>query len=316
MANQDRILGLHFPNRTWWGAVGFSALIIFMIAVGSTDELGILTGVILVAVFSAAGIFLWMFPGSRFFVLAFANSLAIYTIVYFFLVEANFPRIREWVSVLGYLLPIYMFLAGVWWRRDAIREASQSEDFRRARFQGRLFIWLLPVCIIAALTFFVPGVKLESSGSDIVFLALVAGVSLFVMVISRQICLFLIDTGVLFDHLFVQMSRLGRPAFAFFTLYSFSVIVFAMIYRIMDRVTESSIFLIEGQPGAISFTESLYFSLITMSTVGYGDITPASEALRVVVGIEVMVGIMLFLFGFAEIMRYARNPDAEGKTDT
>ena len=316
MANQDRILGLHFPNRTWWGAVGFSALIIFMIAVGSTDELGILTGVILVAVFSAAGIFLWMFPGSRFFVLAFANSLAIYTIVYFFLVEANFPRIREWVSVLGYLLPIYMFLAGVWWRRDAIREASQSEDFRRARFQGRLFIWLLPVCIIAALTFLVPGVKLESSGSDIVFLALVAGVSLFVMVISRQICLFLIDTGVLFDHLFVQMSRLGRPAFAFFTLYSFSVIVLAMIYRIMDRVTESSIFLIEGQPGAISFTESLYFSLITMSTVGYGDITPASEALRVVVGIEVMVGIMLFLFGFAEIMRYARNPDAEGKTDT
>ncbi len=316
MANQDRILGLHFPNRTWWGAVGFSALIIFMIAVGSTDELGILTGVILVAVFSAAGIFLWMFPGSRFFVLAFANSLAIYTIVYFFLVEANFPRIREWVSVLGYLLPIYMFLAGVWWRRDAIREASQSEDFRRARFQGRLFIWLLPVCIVAALTFLVPGVKLESSGSDIVFLALVAGVSLFVMVISRQICLFLIDTGVLFDHLFVQMSRLGRPAFAFFTLYSFSVIVFAMIYRIMDRVTESSIFLIEGQPGAISFTESLYFSLITMSTVGYGDITPASEALRVVVGIEVMVGIMLFLFGFAEIMRYARNLDAEGKTDT
>ena len=316
MANQDRILGLHFPNRTWWGAVGFSALIIFMIAVGSTDELGILTGVILVAVFSAAGMFLWMFPGSRFFVLAFANSLAIYTIVYFFLVEANFPRIREWVSVLGYLLPIYMFLAGVWWRRDAIREASQSEDFRRARFQGRLFIWLLPVCIVAALTFLVPGVKLESSGSDIVFLALVAGVSLFVMVISRQICLFLIDTGVLFDHLFVQMSRLGRPAFAFFTLYSFSVIVFAMIYRIMDRVTESSIFLIEGQPGAISFTESLYFSLITMSTVGYGDITPASEALRVVVGIEVMVGIMLFLFGFAEIMRYARNPDAEGKTDT
>ena len=316
MANQDRILGLHFPNRTWWGAVGFSALIIFMIAVGSTDELGILTGVILVAVFSAAGIFLWMFPGSRFFVLAFANSLAIYTIVYFFLVEANFPRIREWVSVLGYLLPIYMFLAGVWWRRDAIREASQSEDFRRARFQGRLFIWLLPVCIVAALTFLVPGVKLESSGSDIVFLALVAGVSLFVMVISRQICLFLIDTGVLFDHLFVQMSRLGRPAFAFFTLYSFSVIVFAMIYRIMDRVTESSIFLIEGQPGAISFTESLYFSLITMSTVGYGDITPASEALRVVVGIEVMVGIMLFLFGFAEIIRYARNSDAEGKTDT
>lgn len=316
MAINDRILGLHFPDRAWWGAVGFSALIIFMIAVGSTDEIGIQTGIILLAVFSAAGIFLWMFPGSRFFVLAFVNSQAIYTIVYFFLVEANFENIREWVSVIGYLMPIYMFLVGVWWRKDAIREASQSESFRRAGFQGRLFIWLLPVCLIAALTFFVPGIKLTAGGSDIVFLALVAGVSLFVMVISRQICLFLIDTGVMFDHLFVQMSRLGRPAFVFFTLYSFSVIVFAMIFRIMDRVTEASIFLTDGQPAAISFTESLYFSLITMSTVGYGDITPASEALRVVVALEVMVGIMLFLFGFAEIMRYARNPDAEGKTDT
>ena len=65
MADKDRILGLHLPHRAWWSAVGFSALIIFMVAVGSTDQFGILTGIILAAVFSAAGTFLWMFPGKR-----------------------------------------------------------------------------------------------------------------------------------------------------------------------------------------------------------------------------------------------------------
>ena len=316
MADKDRILGLHLPHRAWWSAVGFSALIIFMVAVGSTDQFGILTGIILVAVFSAAGTFLWMIHVSRFIVLAFANSLAIYTIIYFFLVEANFRNVREWVSAVGYLIPIYMFLLGVWWRRDAIREASQAEGFRRDRFTGRLFVWLLPVGLIASLTFLVPGVDLETPGADVVLLALIGGIGLFVMMVSRQICLFLIDTGVMFDHLFTQMARLSRPAFAFFTLYSFSVIVFAMVYRVMDRISDVPIFLIEGKPAAISFTESLYFSLITMSTVGYGDITPAGEAVRIVAAIEIMLGLILVLFAFAEIMRYARNPDVEGKTDT
>ena len=46
-----------------------------------------------------------------------------------------------------------------------------------------------------------------------------------------------------------------------------------------------------------------------MSTVGYGDITPASNAIRAVTAVEVMIGVLLFLFGFFEIMRYARRPD-------
>ncbi|MBO6782365.1 MAG: two pore domain potassium channel family protein [Alphaproteobacteria bacterium] len=311
--DKDRLLGIHLPHRTWLGAVGFSALIILMVAVGSTNQLGILTAIILGAVFSAAGIFLWMFPGSRFFVLAFANSLAIYTTVYFFLASANFPGARQWVTGVGYLIPIYLFLFGVWWHREAIREGSQSENFRKAHFPGRLFIWLLPLGVLAALTFFVPGFDLETRSADIVLLGAMGLIGLLVLFFSRQICLFLVDTGTVFDHLFVQMTRLFRPAFAFFTLYSFIVIVFAMIFRIMDRASAEHIFLIDGEAAAISFTESLYFSLITMSTVGYGDVTPAGEAVRVVAAIEIMLGILLFLFGFSEIMRYARDPDADEK---
>ena len=202
MADDDRFLGIHIPHRTWLSAVGFSALIIFLVAVGSTDQLGILTGIILGAVFSAAGIFLWMFPGSRFFVLAFANSLAIYTTVYFFLVSANFSTAREWVTGVGYLIPIYMFLFGVWWRRDAIRDRSRMNRFRKAHFPGRLLIWLLPLGVLAALTFFVPGFDLETRGADLVLLCLMGLIGTAVLFFSRMICLFLIDTGSVFDQLF------------------------------------------------------------------------------------------------------------------
>jgi hypothetical protein len=36
----------------------------------------------------------------------------------------------------------------------------------------------------------------------------------------------------------------------------------------------------------------VYFSFITLATVGYGDITPATPAARAVTMIEVLVGVM------------------------
>ena len=56
----------------------------------------------------------------------------------------------------------------------------------------------------------------------------------------------------------------------------------------------------------ISFAESLYFSVITMATVGYGDVTPLSDVARLVVAGQVVVGILLLLFGFSEILAFAR----------
>jgi hypothetical protein len=67
------------------------------------------------------------------------------------------------------------------------------------------------------------------------------------------------------------------------------VIVFAMIFCIMERLAGEPVFLIEGVPAAVSFSDSLYFSLITISTVGYGYITPVGEAVRAVAAIEIIL---------------------------
>lgn len=312
MADDDKVVSVGISRRGWFGAMGFSALIVLLVAIGVTDFFGLLTVIILAAVFSAAGLFLWMFPGSRFFVLAFANSLAIYTSVYTFLRLTNFDNAAPWAIAVGYLLPIYIFLIGVARQREEIRQLSREEELRRAHLSGRKFLWLLPMFLIAAASFALPDLALDSTGTSLALVGSMAVIAVFVAVVSRQISLFLIDTGLLFDQFFVRTGRLFRPAFAFFTLYSFIVIMFAMIFRIMDRLAEGSIFFIEGSLQPISFSDSLYFSLITMSTVGYGDITPGSEAVRVVAAIEVILGILLFLFGFAEIMRYVRESDRDG----
>jgi voltage-gated potassium channel len=59
----------------------------------------------------------------------------------------------------------------------------------------------------------------------------------------------------------------------------------------------------------ISFLESLYFSIITLSTVGYGDLVPASALVRAIAALQIVIGVWLIIFGFSEVLRYARERD-------
>ncbi len=304
MAEQITPTGM--PYHRWLRAVAFTAVVVLLIAVGVTDQIGFLTFLVLAAVFTASAMFLWLFPGSRFFVLSFANSLAIYTCVYIFLGKENFENTSQLALMVGYLLPIFSFLIGAWWHRSEIRRIAYADHLVESQHPARIFAWLIPVIVLSSLTFLVPPLELDTTATSLVMVGGMGVTSIFIIVMSRTISIFLIDTGLLFDQFFVRMLHLFAPAFAFFTLYSFNVIMFAMIYRIIDRFSNTPQFLIGGERQTISFVESLYFSMITVSTVGYGDITPASDAIRAVTAVEVMIGILLFLFGFYELMRFAR----------
>jgi len=56
----------------------------------------------------------------------------------------------------------------------------------------------------------------------------------------------------------------------------------------------------------LSYSDALYFSVTTLSTVGYGDIRPFDDGVRVLASLQVVAGQLLLLFGFAEIMRSRR----------
>jgi voltage-gated potassium channel len=102
------------------------------------------------------------------------------------------------------------------------------------------------------------------------------------------------------------MSRLVIPAFAFFTFYSLIVILFASAYRLISVYAPAGNFSVGGALRGLSFSESIYFSIGTISTVGYGDIIPYSNFARLLSSLEVFCGIMLLLFGVSELLGYAR----------
>lgn len=59
-----------------------------------------------------------------------------------------------------------------------------------------------------------------------------------------------------------------------------------------------------------SFKRMLYFSAITIATVGYGDIVPVDDNLRLVVGLEAILGIIfigLFINSFGDWLRKKQN---------
>ncbi|MEV4860419.1 potassium channel family protein [Streptomyces ossamyceticus] len=65
------------------------------------------------------------------------------------------------------------------------------------------------------------------------------------------------------------------------------LVLFATAYYLMDRATPGSF----TEP--MNRTDSLYYTLTTFTTVGFGDITARSEAGRVATMIQMVVGLLL-----------------------
>ena len=85
------------------------------------------------------------------------------------------------------------------------------------------------------------------------------------------------------------------------------LVVFASIYGIVDT----------GQPNAfserLSRTDGLYFTVTVFATVGFGDITPVSDLARILVTVQMVLGLLTvgviakLLFGAADVARARRS---------
>jgi voltage-gated potassium channel len=287
-------------------AIGLTACLVMLIDAAAVPVFSYYLALNFAIVVSGVVVLLLLFPHSLFFALAVANLIAVYTCIFIFFVEVNFPSVSRPLLAIGYLMPIVAFYMSAWWRRRQIETIVTSVRLSDARHFGKVVLWLVPVFGIGALTFFVPVLGLSSDWVDAAFVAAMAAIAIIVMAVCRDVSSFLIDTGLLFDQFFTRISRLMVPAIAFLTFYSTLVIVFAGIYRVIDVYSTAPQFLVNGRPRVISFSESLYFSITTLSTVGYGDIVPEGYLMRVIVALQIVCGVLLLLFGFSEIIGYAR----------
>ncbi|MGE5202162.1 MAG: potassium channel family protein [Acidobacteriota bacterium] len=303
----------HTPGyRGLLGPLFFTAALLALIAL-SLEDLGIyLVAVLFGSVAVLVAVLYTVFPGSRFFTFAFANLIGIYACVFGFFVEVHFREVDRAVVAIGFVAPLAAFLAGVLWRRHLIRAVVFSTELRDERRFGHALLWLAPVFAVGALTFVIPEAHPSTAALDWIFLAAMGTIAAVVLVSSRDVAVFLLDTGLLFEEFFGRAAGLIVPAFAFLTFYSLVVILFAAVFSVLDRLTHIPHFRIDGAVRPITFAEGLYFSVTTLSTVGYGDIAPATGLARVLVGFEIICGVMLLIFGVNEIMNYSRDRRGRG----
>lgn len=294
------------PRRYFLSGILFTIVVIVLVAFAVSSVIDLFFVVMLVGMVAGTTIMYLAFPGSGFFCIALANFLAVYTCLFVFFVEVNFVPGDRFPVILAYLLPIVAFNIGTFYRRTQIRTIVTQERLREASHPARWFKWLFPVFGVGALTFLVPALNLGVGARDGLLLGAMAVIAIVVLLVSRDVAIFLIDVGLMFEDFFRRIARLILPTVGFFTFYTTNIIVFACIYRIMDQYSAVQHFSISGVARDITFPESLYFSVITLSTVGYGEIVPTSNVARVVAAVQIVFGVMLLLFGFYEIMSYAR----------
>ncbi len=298
-------------DRKLLGAVLATGIMVLMISFAVGDDASFFQFLMLVSISASVAFFFTVFPGSRFFAIALANFLAVYSCIFVVFVEANFTTVERSVAEASYILPILGFMLGTFLRREAIRDIVVSHRVQEGSKFRRGLPWALPLLLVGIATFAVPGQALSATHESYLLFGAMAVISFVVFAVSSNVAAFLLDTGLVFEAFFKRVQRLTIPAFAFVTFYSINVIVFACFYRILDRFSEGPNFAIEGVSRSITFQESLYFSIITLSTVGYGDIVPESGALRALTAVQIVFGVLLLLFGFSEIMSYTKERGAE-----
>lgn len=254
----------------------------------------------------AALIVLRLFPKGRLLALTMINLIAVYVAVFAFFVDELFGRIGPDIVGVGFLLPPSAFLAGCWYWRDEVTAVLDAPHLRDTKSIFQALKWLVPVFSVGGGALLLSVYAESVVNNEVAYLGAMGIIAFIVLVLARDIATFLLDAGLLFEEFFRRMARLAIPAFAFLTCYAMMVIIFASLYMLMARHGGQAHFRVVGETRAITFPEAVHFSITTLSTVGYGDIVPASNAARVIASAEVICGLLLLMFGVSELQEYAR----------
>ncbi len=297
--SRDRFVSL---DRHWLRSTSFTLLLVGLVASAiGADWTATLSSLVTCAV--GFGFFYLLFPGGAHFGMTVANFLAIYACMFQFFRDANFAAAPRDFALGAVALPVLGFLGGCVVRRRQVYAIIHARRIRELQHLPRITSWLLGALAVGAASFALPRLTLDPLQQGIALLVAMALVTLFVVVSVRDVILVMMDVAMVFEGVAARLDRLVRPLMAFVTFYGLLVVVFTCLYRIADLTAPMPQFLLHGEPTRISFVDSLYYSVSTITTLGFGDITPASYLARAITALEVVSGILMLLFGFSEIMR-------------
>lgn len=98
-------------------------------------------------------------------------------------------------------------------------------------------------------------------------------------------------TLVLFRYIFTSTEVTTDVLFGAVAAYFLLSFLFVPIYGMLEAYSPGS-FVDHGTGNPVHWQELVYYSLITLSTAGFGDVTPINPWARMLAGLEATVGVM------------------------
>ena len=295
----------------WLRSAGLTLAFGLLVAGGLADQGGIMPILVIGVATLAVGLFYLLFPQGMHFAFGTSAGLAVYACLYVVIGRAAFPEALPFAHALAFLLPVFTFLIAVWLKRDRLRLAAEAEAPFDHGHLPRMARWLIPVWVVGGFSMSLPLNRLSPLDQSFALIAAMATISAMVAASVRPVVLLLSDLTLITEELAGRVKRIAVPVVAFLTLYVVLIISFACFYRIADGLSQTPLFHGPHGPLVLRFPDALYFSMVTQATVGYGDLTPHDDGIRLLTGVQVLAGQILLLFGFAEMMQSRRVRMAE-----
>lgn len=281
-----------------------TALVLMLLVAGGVADDGLLfSAVAFGGVGIAVGLLYLLFPQGPQFALNAANGMAMYTCLYAVIGRAAFPEAADWARLVAFLLPVSAFVAACWVRRRAMRPWVAAEQAPDLEHLPRFARWLLSVGAVAVLSLALP---ISRADPDTQTLALLVAMAILAAVSATavgEVVRLLADIAAIFREVTPRLARLAVPVAAYCSLWALLTVVFGCLYRISDGLSLRPLFTGPEGPLRADFPGALHFSAVTLSTVGYGDIQPIDDGIRLLATVQALMGQLLLLFGFYEIMR-------------
>jgi voltage-gated potassium channel len=90
--------------------------------------------------------------------------------------------------------------------------------------------------------------------------------------------------------------------FGAISIYLLLVVAWAIAYSFLELLTPGSFAGIAPEGGLSRFDEFVYFSMVTITTLGYGDITPENLVAGFLAGLEALVGVFYIAILMASLV--------------
>jgi voltage-gated potassium channel len=109
--------------------------------------------------------------------------------------------------------------------------------------------------------------------------------------------------------IFGYVSREDSAIFAriLFTLFTIIFVYSGLIYQVEHTINPDKF---------ATFLDAVYFSVVTMATVGYGDITPLTQVGRLLTVLMILTGIALIPWQIGELIKQLVKTSNQGEVET